>query len=167
MRATEYLRAIILSSTVLCLGCASGGGGHGSTALCQDRSRFGFPERLSQEQLEDGRDLVQRIGAAGAELFPISGTQPDILNRSEIAQALEREYPPTLRNQGISGTAHVTMLVTESGRVEHVEVSESAGHAALDQAAVRVAQGIEFSGLHSEGAPICYVTAMPVSFITR
>ena len=110
---------------------------------------------------------VAVIGAPGAELLLISGTRPVILNRIEIAQALEREYPPALRNQGISGTAQVIMLVTESGRVEHAEVSESAGHAALDQAAVRVARGIEFSELHWDGAPICYVTAGPISFITR
>jgi TonB family protein len=167
MRAMICRRAIFLSSAFLCLGCASGGKGDSSTAICQDRSRFGFPERLSQEQLEDVRGLVRSIGAAGAELIPISGTQPDLLNRSEVAQASEREYPPRLRGQGISGTAHVTLLVTETGRVEHVEVSESAGHPALDQAAVRVAEGMEFTGLQSDGTPICYVTAIPVSFITR
>jgi TonB family protein len=51
--------------------------------------------------------------------------------------------------------------------VEHVEVSESAGHSALDQAAVRVAQRMEFTGIQWDGAPICYVTATPVSFLTR
>lgn len=167
MRAMICRGAIFLSSTVLCLGCASGGGGPSSTERCQDRSRFLFPERLSQEQLEDVRVFIQRIGAAGAELIPTSGTQPDLLNRSEVAQALEREYPPRLRDQGISGTAHVTLLVTEEGRVEQAEVSESAGHPALDQAAVRVAEGMKFTGLQSDGAPICYVTAIPVSFITR
>jgi len=135
--------------------------------MCQDRSRFGFPELLSQEQVEDVRSLVQGIGAAGAELIPILGTQPELLNRSEVAQALQRAYPADLRNQGISGTAHVTILVTENGRVEKVEVSESAGHAALDQAAVRVAQEMEFAGAQWDGTPICYVTAVPVSFTTR
>ncbi|NNM04197.1 MAG: energy transducer TonB [Gemmatimonadetes bacterium] len=100
-------------------------------------------------------------------MIPISDSSPDLLNRGEIAQALEREYPVGLRDQRVSGTAHVTLLVTENGKVEHVEVSESAGYPALDKAAVRVAQRMEYSGLLSGGVPTCYVTAIPVSFITR
>jgi hypothetical protein len=46
-------------------------------------------------------------------------------------------------------------------------VWESAGNPALDEAAERVALGMEFIGFLSDGKPTCYVTAIPVSFIRR
>ena len=112
-------------------------------------------------------NLVQLLGLTGAELIPLSDPSPDILNRREVTEALAREYPPRLRDSGVSGTARVTMLVTEAGRVEQAEVSESTGNPGLDQAALRVAKVIEFSGLQTGGEPVCYLIAFPISFITR
>lgn len=140
MRGRISWKAVILSGAALFSGCASGGGGPSAAGVCEDRSRFGFPDRLSREQLEEVRAFIGGVGAPGADFFPITSSPPDVLNRREIARALEREYPPVLRDGKISGTAEVTMLVTESGRVEEVGVLKSAGHPRLDEAAIRVAQ---------------------------
>jgi TonB family protein len=89
------------------------------------------------------------------------------MNRMEVARALQRAYPASLRTQGIGGTARVVILVTEGGTVEAVEVSESSGEPQFDAAAKDVAMRMQFTGLRYENAPICYVTSFPVSFMMR
>ncbi len=167
MRITSSWPAILLSGTLLALGCATPVEDPSPPGHCQDRSRFGYPESLPQDQIGKVRGLIRSIGAEGAALFSIPGNRPGIVNRMEVAQALERTYPPLLKDEGISGTARVAVLVTESGSVEFVEISESSGHPELDEAARRVAMQIEFTGLQSDDAPICYVTVFPISFTTR
>jgi len=167
MRIMSSWSRILLAGILLSLGCSTPVETPTPAGRCQDRSRFGYPESLPQDQLGKARGLIQSIGAESATLISIPGNRPDIVNRMEVAQTLERVYPPLLRDQGISGTARVAILVTESGNVEFVEISESAGHPELDEAARSVAMQIEFTGLQSEGVPICYVTVFPISFTTR
>ena len=70
---------------------------------------------------------------------------PDILNRNEVVRAMEREYPPLLRDAGIGGTVIVYFLIDEEGIVEQFQIFESSGHQALDDAALAVADVYRFS----------------------
>jgi TonB family protein len=167
MKLTYSVGGFGVAAMILALGCATGGMDPSPDPDCQDRTRIGIPAGRPQPLMSEVEHLVQVLGLAEADLIPLSDPPPGIVNRREVSAALMREYPPLLRGSGISGTARVAMLVTESGRVEHAEVSEGTGNPGLDQAALRVAKVIEFSEVRTDGAPICYVMAIPVSFAAR
>jgi TonB family protein len=71
-------------------------------------------------------------------------TPPALKNRDEIAGILRREYPPGLRRSGVEGRVLLWLFVDETGVVTRSEVKESSGSAALDDAAMRVAERMEF-----------------------
>jgi protein TonB len=71
--------------------------------------------------------------------------RPDVKNRREVQKALEREYPPLLRDAGIGGKVVVWFYINEEGTVEEFLVKESSGHSSLDAAALEVASIIEFT----------------------
>ncbi len=71
-------------------------------------------------------------------------TPPTLENRGEIARVLRREYPSTLRRAGVEGRVLLWLYVDETGRVTRSEVKQSSGSAALDAAALHVAERMEF-----------------------
>lgn len=81
---------------------------------------------------------------------------PDLLNPSEVREALQREYPPLLKDAGIGGTATVWFLLSAEGVVEETRINESTGHEPLDAAALRVADVFRFSpgSLEGDGVPV-------------
>ena len=93
--------------------------------------------------------------------------QPDIKNRAEVAAALERNYPPLLRDAGIGGTAHVWFLIDKGGLVQRVIINESSGHGALDDAALKVASTIEFTPALNRDDPVPVWISLPITFTTR
>ena len=55
------------------------------------------------------------IGAA--PIFTPFTVRPDIKNRAEVSRAMEREYPPLLRDAGIGGTVEVWFFIDENGAI--------------------------------------------------
>lgn len=90
---------------------------------------------------------------------------PDVVNSREVVQALDDEYPPLLRKAGIEGTATVWMHVDRTGAVLETRIRESAGHRALDQAALDVAEVFELTPPRNESGPVDAWIALPVSFV--
>ena len=72
-------------------------------------------------------------------------TPPVMLNPAEVLQALEREYPPTLKDAGIEGRVELWIYLSEDGIVERSEVKTSSGNPLLDEAAGRVIPAMRFS----------------------
>jgi protein TonB len=70
---------------------------------------------------------------------------PTLKNSGEIAELLDRNYPPLLRNAGIGGTTRLWFFIDEDGNVLKTEVKASSGHEALDEAATSVAHAMKFS----------------------
>ena len=89
---------------------------------------------------------------------------PDITNRSQVQDALVDEYPPLLRDAGIGGTAKIWFLIDERGRVRNTRVNSSSGHAALDQAALRVADVFRFTPALNEDEPVPVWVALDITF---
>jgi len=83
------------------------------------------------------------ISAPGS--FTPFTVKPDIRNRDELARALEREYPALLRDAGIGGTVDVWFFIDEEGTVVRTTIDKSSGHRALDDAALKVADIIQFT----------------------
>lgn len=67
-----------------------------------------------------------------------------IVNRPEVIRAIRSEYPDHLRREGVGGLVHVLVQVRGDGTVGQALVQASSGHAALDEAARKVAREIRF-----------------------
>lgn len=92
---------------------------------------------------------------------------PRMLNDAEVRRALEREYPPLLRDAGIGGTVEVGFYISEEGRVINTLIRSSSGHAALDDAALRVADVFRFSPAMNREHVTAVWIALPITFTTR
>jgi bla regulator protein BlaR1 len=92
---------------------------------------------------------------------------PDIVNRAEVISALQREYPPLLRDAGIGGTANVWFFINAEGEVQDLRIQESSGHEALDAAAIRVAATIRFTPAKNGEEQVPVWVAFPITFQVR
>lgn len=95
-------------------------------------------------------------------------TQPELLNREEVAAALSRNYPPLLRDAGVTGSVTVRLRIGSDGVVdpESIEVLEST-HEAFSQAASRVAERLRFRPAAVGGKPVPVWVTLPVTFELR
>jgi len=93
--------------------------------------------------------------------------RPDIKNRTEVARAMEQAYPPLLRDAGIGGTATVWFYIDKTGAVKTTRINESSGHQALDDAALRVADGIEFTPALNKDEAVPVWISLPITFSVK
>jgi len=92
---------------------------------------------------------------------------PEIRNRGEVQRALEREYPPLLRDAGIGGTVLVWFYIDDAGGIERTHLHTSSGHRALDEAALRVAEVIDFTPALNRDKRVPVWISLPISFRIR
>ena len=119
------------------------------------------------EDLPPPPDEVTTTDISAAPTFTPYTVRPDIKNRGELARALEREYPPLLRDAGIGGTVQVWFFIDEQGRVQRTEVNESSGHKALDDAAITVANIIQFTPALNRDKTVPVWISLAITFTTR
>ena len=96
--------------------------------------------------------------------FTPTTVRPEIKNRPEVEAALTREYPSILRDAGIGGQVIVWFFISEDGRVLDRRVSQSSGHADLDEAALRVADVFEFSPALNRDQVVRVWIQLPIRF---
>ena len=133
-----------------------------------------FTERdFTGEGVEGGRadgreapDSVSRVEAPGPSFTPFT-VAPTLRNRDEVARALEREYPPLLRDAGIGGTVVVWMFIDVEGRVTDTRVHTPSGHEALDGAALAVAEAMRFSPALNRDTKVPVWVSLPITFQVR
>jgi TonB family protein len=104
---------------------------------------------------------------SSAPTFTPFTVRPDIKNREEVARAMEQEFPPLLRDAGIGGTINVWFFVDENGVVQRTLVNESSGHEALDEAAIRVADIIQFTPALNRDTAVPVWISLPITFTSR
>jgi protein TonB len=92
---------------------------------------------------------------------------PEITNRTEVQRALEREYPPLLRDAGIGGTVTVWFFIDEEGRVQDRRLQESSGHSQLDEAAMDVATVMRFTAALNRDKKVPVWVTFPITFQVR
>jgi protein TonB len=119
------------------------------------------------EDLPPPPEEVTTTDISAAPTFTPYTVRPDIKNRAEVARALEREYPPLLRDAGIGGTVQVWFFIDEEGRVQRTQVNESSGHKALDDAALQVANIIQFTPALNRDKRVPVWISLPITFTTR
>lgn len=94
-------------------------------------------------------------------------TRPELTNRAEIGRLLETNYPPLLRDAGISGETLMWFLIAENGAVMQLRIDRSSGHEALDRAAMDVARNMKFTPAMRDGEAVPVWIAIPIVFNTR
>jgi protein TonB len=89
---------------------------------------------------------------------------PTITNRQEVVEAMERSYPPLLRDAGIGGRVILFFYINALGVTEEILVHESSGHQALDEAALRVGSVYRFAPALNGDEPAPVWVMFPVTF---
>ena len=118
-------------------------------------------EDLPPPPEEAGTDL------SSAPTFTPFTVAPEIQNRTEVIRAMEREYPPLLRDAGIGGTVRVYFFIDENGQVQDRRIDQSSGHQALDQAALNVAGVYRFSPALNRDKKVPVWVSFPITFQVR
>ncbi len=89
---------------------------------------------------------------------------PRATNDDEIRRLLKRYYPPMLRDAGIGGTVTLWLFVNDQGQVEKIQLQKSSGYEAFDQAAVKVANNMEFKPAINRDKPIGVWVSRNITF---
>ncbi len=76
-------------------------------------------------------------------------------------------YPPASRQRGESGTVLIRIRVEADGHISAVEIVQSSGHSALDQAALRCAQASTYRPAVRGGQPVASWVEAPFRFAVR
>jgi protein TonB len=101
---------------------------------------------------------------AAAPRFTPMTVRPTIRNMDEVRRALQRFYPPLLRDAGVGGTVVLWFFINEQGEVVRTQVNQSSGHAQLDEAASRVAEMIEFTPAQNRDRNVPVWIQWPITF---
>jgi periplasmic protein TonB len=94
--------------------------------------------------------------------------RPELRNRAAYGQALERRYPPMLKDAGIGGTVVLWVFIAEDGRVQNTRVVTSSGYEQLDRVAEDVMREVaQFSPALNRDQRVPVWIQIPVTFQTR
>jgi protein TonB len=104
---------------------------------------------------------------AAAPTFTPFTVRPELTNTSEVQRALEREYPPLLRDAGIGGSPVVWFFIDESGNVQDTRLNKSSGHQQLDDAALKVADLMRFTPALNRDKKVPVWVSLPITFQVR
>ncbi len=109
----------------------------------------------------------QATDLSAAPTFTPFTVAPSIQNRQEVVRAMEREYPPLLRDAGIGGTVRVYFFIDENGTVQDYRIDQSSGHQALDDAALAVADVYRFTAALNRDKKVPVWVSFPITFQVR
>ena len=124
-----------------------------------------YDEALTQAPPPPESTVTEDQGR-GAAFTPYE-IPPRILNEREVQRALEREYPPTLRDSGIGATVRVWFYIGADGTVLERRVEESSDYAQFDEAALAVADMMEFSPAQNMDRAVAVAVIFPITFRVR
>ncbi|MDH5591070.1 MAG: TonB family protein [Gemmatimonadota bacterium] len=118
-------------------------------------------ENLPPPPEDAGQDL------SAAPTFTPFTVAPDIRNRGDVIRAMEREYPPLLRDAGIGGQVKVYFFIDENGVVRDRRIDQSSGHQALDDAALKVAEVYQFTPAMNRDKKVPVWVSFAITFQVR
>ncbi|MGH7503217.1 MAG: M56 family metallopeptidase [Longimicrobiales bacterium] len=126
------------------------------------------PLAVGQASLAIEDVLAQQTRAAFVDgpVFTPFTVAPRLTNPEEVARALERAYPPLLRDAGISGEIMMWFYVDETGQVLRSIIKDNSGYPALDEAAVRVAGIMRFKPAFNRDDQVAVWVQIPIRFAT-
>lgn len=113
------------------------------------------------------QDASNRDQAPDEGTYDISAVEvrPELTNRSEVGRLVERNYPPLLRDAGISGNVTLRFRVNEDGRVDEssIEVLDSS-HDGFADAARRAVSRMRFRPAKVNNQAVKVWVQIPVTF---
>ena len=126
----------------------------------------GTPRRaISRDVTTVDYAAVRPVGVERSRpVFTPMTVRPEIRNGSEVMEALMREYPPLLRDAGIDAQVVVWFFVSDRGRVLDSGVSQSSGHAPLDEAALNIADVFQFTPALNRNERVQVWIEVPIMF---
>jgi protein TonB len=89
---------------------------------------------------------------------------PQMTNVREVTQALEREYPRSLRDAGIGGDVNVWFFIDTLGVVQNRQVNTGSGYEQLDEAALDVASVARFTPAQNMDKKVPVWISLPITF---
>lgn len=89
---------------------------------------------------------------------------PSLRNSDDVARALQRHYPPLLRDAGVGATVNVLFWIDENGRVFRHQVDGTSGYPAFDEAAGKVADIMQFNPAMNRDVSVAVVVSIPITF---
>jgi len=143
-RLVRVVGLAIVCAGVLVLAC--------ETPIPERVAGVAEPPRASAGELADGPVMTPYTVA------------PELKNRSEVQRALVRFYPPLLRDAGIGGAVLVWFFIDETGKVQKYQIKESSGHKSLDEAALKVADIMQFTPALNRDKKVPVWVALPIDF---
>ena len=127
------------------------------------------PTTFEENPVEDLPPPPEEVATdiSSAPTFTPFTVAPSIQNRQEVVRAMEREYPPLLRDAGIGGTVRVFFFIDENGQVQDYRIDQSSGHQALDDAALAVADVYRFTAALNRDKKVPVWVSFPITFQVR
>ena len=127
------------------------------------------PTTFEENPVEDLPPPPEEVATdiSSAPTFTPFTVAPSIQNRAEVVRAMEREYPPLLRDAGIGGTVRVFFFIDENGQVQDFRIDQSSGHQALDDAALAVADVYRFTAALNRDKKVPVWMSFPITFQVR
>ncbi|HYJ80451.1 MAG TPA: TonB family protein [Longimicrobiaceae bacterium] len=113
------------------------------------------------------QDASDRETPANEGTYEMSAVEelPELSNRSDVARQISRNYPPLLRDAGVTGQVTIRMRVLEDGRVDPGSISvENASHDQFGDAARRVVERMRFRPAKVGGRAVKVWVTLPVTF---
>jgi protein TonB len=110
---------------------------------------------------------TMKADIAKAPVFTPFTVAPRLVNPGEIKAALERNYPPLMRDAGIGGDVLLWFFIDEDGVVVNTELKESSGYPALDEAALKIAPLMRFTAAMNRDRKVRVWVSLPINFNTR
>jgi protein TonB len=95
-----------------------------------------------------------------------SGSSQSGIAAPGILSKVDPVYPSTARQAGLEGTVVLRIQILANGRPGEIDVARSAGHPALDEAAVTAVQKWRFVPAkdRTSGRTVACTTTLPISF---
>lgn len=113
------------------------------------------------------QDVTNRQAPPDEGTYELSAVeeQPDLSNRAEVGRLIARNYPPLLRDAGVTGSVTLRMRVLEDGHVDPESISiENSTHEAFGDAAKRVVERMRFRPAKVGGKAVKVWVTLPVTF---
>lgn len=85
-------------------------------------------------------------------------------SRLGVASRSIPRYPESARRAGAQGTTLIKVLILATGKIGEIQIEESAGHPALDQAAIDAVRRWRFEPGKENGRPVDLWVLIPLEF---
>lgn len=115
---------------------------------------------IAGDEPYSGAAAIPAVPPPAPEPTPLSGyagpeaTLPVLHDRDGLRAIIAENYPRELQDAGVGGTVRLLLWVDSAGSVDFVNLGQSSGEPALDQAALEVAPAFRFDPARRWGQPV-------------